>query len=279
VSGRAGPYVGALVALAIFATDARAQLSEVRLDRGPASDLYIRKRPPVPEPPRIPDELRVMLEETEQRADAKRTEAIGLLRAFLDSNPTGDGRAEALFKLAELLWEESRRTYIARMDRYERRLEACRLERGGCRKPPAEPRLDLSEPESLYRTLLADHPTFRRTDLVLYLVGFAAKEAERHDESLRFFQAVIERYPGSPLYGDAWMMIGEYYFATERWQQAREAYGKVLARPDAPTYDLALFKSAWCDWKVGEVELAARRFKQVLDLAVEGERVVSAGAR
>ena len=274
-------WIAALAGLCAVLAGARpaAAQMDIELDHGAAAELYIRKRPPPPESPAIPDELEAMLVEKEKRARAKRGEAIELLRSFIDSKPTGDARAEALFKLAELLWEEARRSYVDHMDDYERALERCRRQGKACKQRPKEPRIDLDEPDALYRQLLADHPDFRRTDLVLYLVGFAAYEKKDHDQSLAFFEQVIERFPGSPLYGDAWMMIGEHHFSAGRWAEAREAYASILERPDAPTYDLALFKTAWCDWKLGDPDLAARRFKRVLDLAVEAELSGSARTR
>jgi TolA-binding protein len=127
-------------------------------------------------------------------------------------------------------------------------------------------------PEKLYRAILTGHPDYPRTDLVLYLVGFAAREDGRTEEALSYFQKVIAEHPRSPLYADSWMMIGENQFSLGRWAEARTAYARVLERPGAPAYDLALFKSAWCDWKLGEMDRAARRFKLVLDLAAEAER-------
>ena len=91
-------------------------VSEVRLDKSAAGDLYVRKRPPNPEAPKLPRILRTRLLKVEKKVDAKREEAIGLLRDFLKSDPTGDGRAEGLFKLAELLWEDSRRKYLVDME-------------------------------------------------------------------------------------------------------------------------------------------------------------------
>ena len=267
-----------LIAVAVPGT-LHAQLTEVELGRGPTKELYIRKRPATPESPRIPAELNTLLLAKEKQANAKRGEAIGLLRSFLASKPEGDGRAEALFKLAELLWEESRLDFVDAMDEYARKLESCRQNPSFCAKPPAEPRLDFSASEKLYRTILADHTSFRRTDLVLYLVGFSAKEAGKNEESIKFFEQVIERFPRSTLFADSWMMIGEYHFATMRWQEARAAYGNVIDHPDAATFDLALFKTAWCDWKLGEIDLAATRFKMVLDLAVEAEKSANANLR
>src|SRR5262249_44318697 len=43
-------------------------------------------------------------------------------------------------------------------------------------------------------------------------------------------------------------------------------YENVVKYPDSQLYDLALFKTAWCYWKLGDTTRAAERFKQVLDL-------------
>ncbi len=171
----------ALIASLLFATSAahaQKAAQEIDVQRGPASELYIRKRPPAPEAPILSEELKKLLASTEKRRDDKRFEAITLLRGFLSSNPTGDARAEGMFKLAELLWEESRRTYLIKMDEYGRALEKCSQEKGECAQPK-EPRIDLKEAEALYVQLHDKFPAFRRMDLVTYLIGFAAKEDNR----------------------------------------------------------------------------------------------------
>jgi len=274
---RAAAVTAAALAIALVAAaaaPAAAQMGEVEVQRGPTAELYIRKRPPAPAQPTLSPELQKMLTAATKQRDAKREEAIGLLQQFLASKPSGEARAEGLFKLAELLWEEARRQYLVDMDRYDRALEACRIHR--CARQPKEPSIRLAKSEELYKQILADYPQFRRTDLVLYLVGFAAKEGGREDEALSMFQAVIDKYPHSPLYGDAWMQIGEHFFGQQQWEKARSAYAKILSDPNAPTYDLAMFKSAWCDWKLGDPDSAAKKFKVVLDLAVAAERAGNA---
>ncbi len=255
---------------------AQKQAQEIEVQRGPAAELYIRKRPPAPEAPVLSMELKKMLASTEKKRDDKRLEAIGLLRGFLGSNPVGEVKAEGMFKLAELLWEESRRTYLIRMEEYGRALEKCAQAKGECENPK-EPRIDLAEAETLYVELHDKFPTFRRMDLVTYLIGFAAKEDAREDVAMGKFQEVISRFPDSPLFGDAWMMVGEHHFADTKWQLAIDAYKHI---PDnAPTSDLATFKTAWCYWKLGNSDQAARDFKRVLDKAIEAERTGTAAQR
>nr|HPH70574.1 tetratricopeptide repeat protein [Kofleriaceae bacterium] len=196
-----------------------AQPKEVQLDRGPTSDLYMRKRPLAPQAPVLSDELRKLLYATETKRDAKRLEAIGLLRGFINSNPGPDARADGVFKLAELLWEEARRSYLEKMEAFSRSSINCSSEAakdaGKDSKCAAavEPRIDLKEAEQFYQELHDKHPNFRRADLVTYLLGFAAKEDNREAQAMGFFQEVITNHPTSPLFGDAWMMVGEHHFA------------------------------------------------------------------
>src|SRR5882724_11513797 len=159
------------VALIPSLAAAQAQSPERQIDtsRGPTSELYIRKRPPAPEAPILSAELKTLLASTEKRRDDKRLEAIGLLRAFLDAKPTGESRAEGTFKLAELLWEESRRTYLVKMDDFSRALEKCAQSKTECEQP-REPRIDLNEAETLYVDLHDHHSDYRRMDLVTYLI-------------------------------------------------------------------------------------------------------------
>ena len=257
----------------LFATSIAAAQAPARdvptTSRGPTSELYIRKRPVSPEAPVLNQELKSLLASTEKKRDDKRLEAIGLLRGFLDSKPSGEARAEGTFKLAELLWEESRRLFLVRMEEFSRSVEKCSAKKDECVQPK-EPRIDLKEAEALYRELHDKYPEFRRMDLVTYLIGFAAKEDNREEEAMTRFQEVIEKFPKSALYGDAWMMVGEHYFAGGDWVRAKDAY--VHVGDAAATSDLALFKVAWCEWKLGDTTAAAKDFKKVLDKAVKQER-------
>jgi len=263
----------------VFAPLAAAQpAKEIQLERGPTSELYIRKRPASPEAPIISGELQKLLVTTEKRRDDKRLEAIKLLRGFLASNPGGDGKAEGTFKLAELLWEEARRLYLLKMEDFARQIEACNSTKKGCDQSQLkEPRIDLKEAAALYLVLHDQFPSFRRMDLVTYLIGFAAKEDGREEEAMGRFDEVIKKFPQSPLYGDAWMMVGEHHFAKADWPRAKDAYAHIPE--DAATSDLATFKIAWCEWKLGNPIQAAKDFKRVLDKASLAEKSGTAAQR
>jgi tetratricopeptide (TPR) repeat protein len=65
---------------------------------------------------------------------------------------------------------------------------------------------------------------------------------------------------------DAWLAVGDHrFYASNDWNGALEAYGHVLDHPASDAYAMALFKTAWCNWKLGNSAEAVKRFKQVLD--------------
>ena len=250
--------------------------------RSESSDLYMSRRPSSQTSAGTPAELEKMIQDKERQAARKRDEAIRLLEQFLKDHAKGPGAAEALFKLGELYWEDARRRFVDANIRYSVARERCqgkrdktgaRTQGSGCAAVGAPPNLDLSRAQNVYRRLLKEHPGYPKEDVVLYLLAFSLREESTEDaasgetESIALYQRLIKEYPESRLVPDAWMAIGEHVFAQQDFKGALPAYAHVLEHPDSPVYELALFKSAWCDWKLGNPDRAARRFKEVLDIA------------
>ena len=139
------------------------------------------------------------------------------------------------------------------------RSRSARNAKGDCEQPK-EPRIELDEAEKLYIELHDKFPTFRRMDLVTYLIGFAAKEDNREDEAMAKFQEVIEQVP-------AVAAVRRRVDDGRRALLRRDAVaeGDATRTRTSPTTprpsDLATFKTAWCDWKLGDTDQAARRLQ------------------
>ena len=87
-------------------------------------------------------------------------------------------------------------------------------------------------------------------------------------ESIKYFQIILDKCPHSRYIADAWMAIAEFrFYEQQNYKTSLEAYQKVLKHPKSTLYDLALFKTAWCYWKLGDTTKSAQRFKDVLNLA------------
>ena len=134
--------------------------------------------------------------------------------------------------------------------------------------PHRPPTIDLTRAQATYLQLIDQYPKFRKIDTVIYLYAFSLRDQQKIGESIKYFQIILDKYPRSRYLADAWMAIAEYrFYEQQNYKSSLEAYEKVLKYPKSSLYDLALFKTAWCYWKLGDTNKSALRFKDVLDLA------------
>ena len=214
--------------------------------------------------PKIPDSLRAQLK---GRLDARvsadvarlkelRGEAIGLLRQFVAESPR-DAREmpEALVRLGELEWENEREAFVDRFQAWERKPVDLR---------GPVPELDYRTARELFGRVLRDYRGFDQYDFALYIDGFLAFEQNKEDEARERFERILRDYPQSRFVADAHMARAETIFnGSFDYATALAEYERVLAykgRIDPSLYGLALFKSAWCYWRLGKNDEAARRF-------------------
>ena len=217
----------------------------------------------------LPAVVEKAIAEKEKEVVAARREGIRLLEDFLRSGPKSRETAEALYKLAELYWEESKASYLDKMGAYQRAIADCRRDRGSCsRVPRRPPRLDLAQAQNVYDRLIREYPRFRKIDTVIYLYAFSLRDQGRLGDSVKYFQIILDRFPRSRFIADAWMAVAEFrFYDQQNYRTSLDAYEKVLEHPKSALYALALFKTAWCYWKLGDTTKSALRFKDVLDLA------------
>ncbi len=222
---------------------------------------------------RIPDRLRRALE---QKIDARiaydvkeakrlRAEAIVLLGKFITESPAdGAEMPEALLRIGELEWEAARDEFLLAFNRWE----ATPLEQRGA--PPAP---DYSRPRKRFLRVLQSYKTYRDYDLALYVDGFLAQEEGKLEESIDRFNRILAWFPKSRFVPDAHMVRGEYEFTKEfpNYEVAYQEYEQVLRFKESGLYDIALFKSAWCLWRLGKTDEAARRFLTVFKKTYEVE--------
>ncbi len=212
-----------------------------------------------------------LLRERERLVIERRADAIQQLEALIKSEPEQSPlMADALLRLGELRWEESRLRYLEELGEWQAASSRVR------KSAPPEARIEV--PLAIYDRLLKKHRDFSRYDLVLYMKAYALAEAGRMREALVEYRRILDEMPGSRFRPDAHMAVAEWFFSGENdYAAALAQYELVLRYPESELSDLALFKSAWCLWKLGRTTDAALRFRQVLDLggklsSVQGER-------
>lgn len=206
------------------------------------------------------EQLDRLMHEREQLVRERREQAIAQLTDFVDQEPeTAVEMPDALLRLAELRWEEARVRYLEEYDAWQKASPRVRS-----KEPPVA---DSQVALALYDRILSKHKDFDRLDLVLYMKAYALMEAGRMSDALAMYKRILDEFPNSRFTPDAHMAFAESYFnGSHDFAAALKRYEDVLRYPESELSDLALFKSAWCLWKLGQVQEAAKRFKRVLDL-------------
>jgi TolA-binding protein len=198
-----------------------------------------------------------------EQARALRREALAMLGQLLSELPAdATEMPTTLMRLGELEWEEAREAFLEQFARWERTPADQRNE------PPAP---NYSSPRARFARVLETYPSFERYDLALYIDGFLATEEGETDEALARVSRILAEYPRSPFVPDAHMVRAEAEFgaASPNYAFAYNEYEAVLALPDSGLHDLALFKSAWALWRLGQTDEAARRFLSVFKAGAE----------
>jgi tetratricopeptide (TPR) repeat protein len=204
------------------------------------------------------EQLESLLRDREQLLAGRRTEAIQLLEEFVREEPeTAAEMPDALLRLAELRWELSRARYIEAFAAWQAVPEDNR---------GTEPRPDYRPAITLYDRILQHHRDFDRYDFVMYMKAFALTELGDIEGALALYRRILSEHPRSRFVPDAHMALAETEFANMSFETALPEFEQVLRYRDSELYDMALFKSAWCLWRMDRTTEAATRFRQVLDL-------------
>ena len=219
--------------------------------------------------PKLPEALRKQLQaRLDARVDADvaqmkalRKEAIELLSKFVAETPReAREMPEALIRLSELQWENERENFVTRFQDWEKKP----VDQRG-----PTPELDYRVARDLLARVLRDYPWFEQYDLALYVDGFLAFEQGKEDEAKDRFERILRDYPQSRFVPDAHMAKAEAIFnGRYDYSAALAEYEKVLSYRstiDPALYGLALFKSAWCHWRLGNNDEAAKRFVGVFE--------------
>jgi tetratricopeptide (TPR) repeat protein len=219
------------------------------------------------------------------RADQKRDEQIGLLQKLVQRS-AGEEKAESLFQLAELWWEKSRFAAHRGIARYDEAFRTWALRKQRGEDPGAEPRFEAyardgevfrQEALRTYEEILKAYPGYARRDEVLFAFAFNLDDLGRKDQAARGYAELIERYPKSKFLGDAYVQLGEHYFAANQLEKARGAYQKALSSNSPKIRFFALYKLAWCDYNAGAYADAVQKFEEVI--AGAGPQKGSTGLR
>ena len=122
---------------------------------------------------------------------------------------------------------------------------------------------------ALYKKLLAEYPSYKDSDQVLYQMARAYDELGRTDEAMETMERVIRANPNSVHFDEVQFRRGEYFFTRRKFRDAESAYSGITnLGPRSSYYELALYKLGWTFYKQELYEEALQRYMALLDYKV-----------
>lgn len=201
-------------------------------------------------------------------------EEIRALYGLLKQNSRSKTRGEIWLRLGEQFVEKSRIVDQREQADYERKLQDYLAQ-----KTTVKPRLDQKRSREfnnkavqLYEWFVRDFPRDPKVDQALFFLGYNNFELGNAKNGERYYLELVTRYPNSPYVTESHFALGEYYFENEDWKHALDNYLKVIAAKRARLYSFALYKSAWCNFRLGQTQEALRSMERVIRLSKAAER-------
>ncbi len=122
---------------------------------------------------------------------------------------------------------------------------------------------------ALYNRLIAEYPSYKDSDQVLYQMARVYDELGRTDEAMEAMERLIRANPNSEHYDEVEFRRGEYFFTRRKYRDAESAYSGIInLGPKSSYYELALYKLAWTFYKQDLYEDALHRYMALLDYKV-----------
>ncbi len=227
-----------------------------------------------------------------------RREAIARLESFIYRHRDHDVYTpDALFRLAELYYEDTIAAYNRASDNFSREMDL--YNRGKLLDMPTDAKRDFSRSIAIYKYLhwapegtpmeplsgklagiILEKRWFnhKQSDVAMYLQGFCEFEMREADpkfekKAVDTLGAMEDHYPKSKYVPEAWLRVGEIHFDNNEYEEAAKAYGRAAAKAkelgDNKNYSLALYKLGWSMFQLYKYADAVRYFQQLIEFEDE----------
>jgi cellulose synthase operon protein C len=252
-------------------------LPEIQKQRAPTMPLFEVK------PPRSGDLFREAGTD-EEKLEQITDQGIEQLYKLSQKYSRSKSRGELWLRLAELYVEKSKYIEYRLQNEYDQKLKLYQDKKGPM------PKLNLSKSReynqkaiTLYEYFLKDFPADPKVDQAMFFLGYNYVEMDQIKKGVDYYQQLTKKFPNSAYVAEAHFALGEYYFDNDKWAEAMKAYSDVLRNRRARLYTFALYKIAWCQYRMGRVGQGLKTLEEVIRLSrgpaesdrVEGRKTVS----
>lgn len=139
------------------------------------------------------------------------------------------------------------------------------------KKTKRKPKLDLRAAQAynkkaiqLYEWFVRDFPKDPKVDQAYYFLGFNHFEIGNVKKGAEYYVRLTKEFPRSPYIIESNYALAEYYFENEKWKDALQYYGKVVQVKQNRLQSLAMYKAAWCYYKLNDTRKGIKLLEQVI---------------
>lgn len=196
-------------------------------------------------------------------------EEIQQLYNLSQQNKRSPNRGEIWLRLGERYVEKARLVEFREQNDYDKQLKAFMAKQTRIR-PHMDNHLSREYNKKaieLYQWFVQDFPKDAKVDQALFFLGYNNFELGNPEGGERYYQQLIQQFPDSGYVVESRFALGEYYFENEQWQRALDNYAKVVEAKRARLNAFALYKSAWCYYRLGRASAGLKDLERVIRLS------------
>ena len=205
----------------------------------------------------------------EAEYEALLNEEISALYHLSEQNRHSANRGEIWLRLGERYVEKARLVDMKAQNDYDKKLKDYLNQ-----KSKAKPKLDRGiareyneKAVRLYEWFIRDFPKDPKVDQALFFLGYNQFELGNTKTGEKYYTELVHRFPDSSFITESRFALGEYYFENEQWRSALENYAKVVQAKNARLNTFALYKSAWCLYRLNKMKPALQALERVIRLS------------
>jgi tetratricopeptide (TPR) repeat protein len=213
----------------------------------------------------------------EKEVEKIRNQEIRQIRTALGMRLPQNRRADLYYRLAEIYLEAYRAEFLLEGRIHDQR----RSEESG--NPFIFRGRSLGYLKSgiqACQDIVALRIPFEKLDRVYYFLGVNFEELDQRAESLKYFNQLTQKFPGSPFVAEAYRELGDDSFEQKQFGKAQAYYEMAVERSKErkadPNYPRLLHKLAWAYYRTRQFDRAISTMKESVELSqAGGEKLVS----
>ncbi len=192
-----------------------------------------------------------------KRDIAKVSHSVEVTKELISRSRGAPFLPDIYLRLAELYVEQARyEFYVVHEERGEN-------SKGSAVVPTA--RLLKEKAVETYERILAEWPSFKDADKVLFFLAHELRELGQYEDMIKRYEELVSKYPKSTLVLDSYLVLGDYRFDKQDLLGAKRYYQKILDSPETPVHDLAHFKMGWVFINEADYKEALHHFEAAVD--------------